>query len=85
MPDGGFSFDVTLKSFGTGTNQTRIQFQPPGRVRYFTPRDDGTFSASKCSLLFTAYRCTNQSHPRFREWSPHVLHRHTVTTVAVSV
>lgn len=51
VANGGFSFDVTLKSFGSSTNQTRIQFQPPGRIRYFTPRDDGTFSASHSLLL----------------------------------
>jgi hypothetical protein len=45
VPNGGFSFDVKLKSFGSSINQTRIQYQPPSLVRYFSPRDDGTFSA----------------------------------------
>jgi phenylpropionate dioxygenase-like ring-hydroxylating dioxygenase large terminal subunit len=41
--DGGFSFDVDLKTFGPVTT-TKVQFQPPCIVRYFTPRDNGAFS-----------------------------------------
>lgn len=51
VPNGGFSHDVELKSFGSSTNKTYIQFQPPSLVRYFTPRDDGTFSARSSSCL----------------------------------
>lgn len=66
VPDGGFSFDVTLKSFGTSTNQTRIQFQPPGRVRYFTPRDDGTFS---CMNLHCVPTGPNRSRVTYEMFS----------------
>ena len=52
VPNGGFSHDVELKSFGSSTNKTYIQFQPPSLVRYFTPRDDGTFS----TLLYPKLR-----------------------------
>ena len=54
VPNGGFSHDVELKSFGSSTNKTYIQFQPPSLVRYFTPRDDGTFSARSSSCVAEA-------------------------------
>mmetsp|Transcript_16078 Transcript_16078/g.48171 ORF Transcript_16078/g.48171 Transcript_16078/m.48171 type:complete len:558 (+) Transcript_16078:141-1814(+) len=44
VPNGGFSFDTTLKSFGPKPNTLKIQYHPPSLVRYFTPRDDGGFT-----------------------------------------
>jgi hypothetical protein len=45
VPNGGFSFDARLKFDGTNVTKTRIQYQPPSLVRYFTPQDDANFSA----------------------------------------
>lgn len=51
VPNGGFSFDTTLKSFGPKPNTLKIQYQPPSLVRYFTPSDDGGFT-SETSHVF---------------------------------
>lgn len=61
VPNGGFSFDTTLKSFGPKPNSLKIQFQPPSLVRYFTPRDDGNFTSEQgCA------GCILTSHLTFR-------------------
>lgn len=62
VPNGGFSCEVQLKSFGANITKTYIQFQPPGLVRYFTPRENGTFGAPlSLSLFVTLFRSMSVS------------------------
>jgi hypothetical protein len=62
VPNGGFSFDLKLKFDGTNVSTTRVQYQPPSLVRYFTPQRDFSASSAQPVQHAACWLCSAAAH-----------------------